>query len=93
MTEAVIRRAVAADPAAIVWLRRQWTQEQEGDRVDPGFDERLAAWFAQESPRRITWLAEADGRPVGIMNLTIFERIPRPGVHRAAGDTSATHSL
>ena len=49
MTEAVIRRAVAADLAVIVWLRREWTQEQEGDRVDPGFDERVAAWFAQET--------------------------------------------
>ena len=79
MTEAVIRRAVAADLAVIVWLRREWTQEQEGDRVDPGFDERVAAWFAQESSRRITWLAEADGRPVGMINLAIFERMPRPG--------------
>jgi len=79
MTEAAIRRAVAADLAAIVWLRREWTQEQEGDRVDPGFDERVAAWFAQESSRRITWLAEADGRPVGMTNLAIFERMPRPG--------------
>jgi GNAT superfamily N-acetyltransferase len=78
MTQAVIRQADDADLAAIVWLRREWTQEQEGDRGDPGFDERLAAWFARESSRRITWLAEADGRPVGMMNLAIFERMPRP---------------
>ena len=79
MTEAVIRRADDADLAAIAQLRREWTQEQEGDRGDPGFDERLAAWFARERPRRIIWLAEADGRPVGMMNLAIFERMPRPG--------------
>ena len=79
MTEAVIRRAVAADLAAIVWLRREWTQEQEGDRVDPGFDERVAAWFAREWSRRIMWLAEEGGRPVGMMNLAIYERMPRPG--------------
>src|SRR5215472_5527772 len=79
MTQAMIRRAVAADLAAIAWLRREWTQEQEGYRADPGFDERLAAWFAQESSRRITWLAEAAGRPVGMVNLAIFERMPRPG--------------
>jgi hypothetical protein len=75
MTEAVIRRAEDADLAAIVRLRREWTQEQEGDRGDPTFDERLAAWFARESSRRITWLAEVDGRPVGMMNLAIFERM------------------
>jgi GNAT superfamily N-acetyltransferase len=33
----------------------------------------------REAPRRITWLAEADGRAVGMMNLTVFERMPRPG--------------
>jgi GNAT superfamily N-acetyltransferase len=79
MTDPVIRRTVAADLAAIVWLRRQWTQEQDDESVDPGFDERFAAWFAQESSRRITWLAEAEGRPAGMMNLAIFERMPRPG--------------
>ena len=79
MTEAVIRRAEHADLAAIVRLRREWTQEQEGDRGDPTFDDRFAAWFARESSHRITWLAQADGRPVGMMNLAIFERMPRPG--------------
>jgi GNAT superfamily N-acetyltransferase len=79
MTQAVIRQADDADLAAIIWLRREWTQEQEGDRDDPGFDERLAAWFARESSRRISWLAEADGRLVGMMNLAVFERMPRPG--------------
>ena len=79
MTEAVVRRAEGADLAAIAWLRRQWTQEQDGDLADPGFDERLSAWFARESSRRIIWLAEADGHPVGMMNLAIFERMPRPG--------------
>ena len=79
MTRAVIRRADDADLAAIVRLRREWTQEQEGDRADPTFDERLAAWLARESSRRIIWLAEADGRPVGMMNLATFERMPRPG--------------
>jgi len=79
MSEAVVRRTVAADLAAIARLRREWSQEQDGDRVDPSFDERLAAWFAQEWSRRITWLAEANGRPVGMMNLAIFERMPWPG--------------
>ena len=79
MTEAVIRQAEVADLAAIALLRRQWTQEQGGACDDPGFDERLATWFARESSRRIIWLAEADGRLVGMMNLVVFERMPRPG--------------
>ncbi|MDR2988352.1 MAG: GNAT family N-acetyltransferase [Nocardiopsaceae bacterium] len=79
MTEVVIRQAKDADLAAIALLRRQWTQEQSGAVDDPGFDERFGAWFARESSRRITWLAEADGGLVGMMNLAVFERMPRPG--------------
>jgi len=79
VTAAVIRRAGDTDLASITQLRREWTREQDGDQLDDGFDARLAAWFSRESARRITWLAEAAGRPVGMMNLAIFERMPRPG--------------
>jgi GNAT superfamily N-acetyltransferase len=79
MTQTVIRQATDADLAAIARLRREWTQEQEGECGDSAFEDRLVAWFARESSGRIIWLAEADGRPVGMMNLVIFERMPRPG--------------
>lgn len=79
MTEATIRRAVDTDLAAIARLRRESALEQDGEHTDPGFEERFAAWFAQESSRRIMWLAEVGGRPVGAMNLAVFERMPRPG--------------
>jgi hypothetical protein len=54
MTEAVIRRAEDADLAAIVRLRREWAQEQEGDRADPTFDDRLAAWWQAPRSARLT---------------------------------------
>src|SRR5262245_18361585 len=79
MTEAVIRRAGDADLAVIARLRCQWTQEQGRASEDPGFDERLAAWFAREASRGIIWMAEADGRAVGMVNLAVFERMPWPG--------------
>src|SRR5215469_16734220 len=78
MTKVVIRLADGADLTAITQLRRQWTEELDGDHADPEFDERLADWFAREWSRRITWLAVADGHPVGMMNLAVFERMPRP---------------
>src|SRR5437868_15019699 len=65
MTDALIRRAEHADLAAIVQLRREWTQEEHGDIADSDFDEHLAAWFARESSRRIMWPAEEGGRPGG----------------------------
>jgi GNAT superfamily N-acetyltransferase len=79
VTDAVIRRAEYADLAAIVELRPEWTREEHGDIADPDFEENLAAWFGREWSRRIMWLAEEGGRPVGMMNLAIYERMPRPG--------------
>ena len=79
MTDAVIRRAEDADLAAIVQLRREWTREEHGDMADPDFEENLAAWYGREWSRRIIWLAEVDGRPAGMMNLAVYERMPRPG--------------
>ena len=78
-TEAVIRRADGRDLAAIARLRRESSVEQDGGGADPSFEERFAAWYAREKSRRIIWLAEAGGRPVGAMNLSVFERMPRPG--------------
>src|ERR1700733_11773131 len=52
-------------------------------RSAPDFEDGFAAWLARESPRRVIWLAEAGGRLVGAMNLTVFERMPRPGRARA----------
>jgi GNAT superfamily N-acetyltransferase len=79
VSEIVIRRAKDADVAALARLRREWTHEWSGTADDAGFGERFAAWFAQEAARRVTWLAEADGQAVGMVNLTVFERMPQPG--------------
>lgn len=78
-TEALIRRAEDADLPALARLRRESTVEQDGDGADPSFEERFSAWYARESSGRIIWLAEVDGRLVGAMNLSVFERMPRPG--------------
>ena len=78
-TEAVIRRAEDADLPAIARLRRESAVEQDGDCADRAFEERFEAWYARESSRRIVWLAEVRGHPVGAMNLSVFERMPRPG--------------
>jgi GNAT superfamily N-acetyltransferase len=79
MTDALIRRAGHADLAAIVRLRHEWAREEDGEIEDPDFEENLAAWFGREWSRRVMWLAEEGGRPAGMMNLAIYERMPRPG--------------
>jgi GNAT superfamily N-acetyltransferase len=77
--EPVIRRAADTDCLVLARLRREWTEEHLGECAEPDFEQRFAAWYANESPRRVTWLAEVDGRVVGMVNLTVFERMPRPG--------------
>ena len=92
MSEATIRRAADTDVAALAALRRETAEEQDGEHSDPDFEDRFAAWLARESPRRVIWLAEAGDRVVGAMNLTVFERMPRPGRPGPAGVTWATRS-
>ena len=79
MTDAVVRLAGDADLPALARLRRDMSGEQEGDRGDPDFEARFAAWWARECTRRIIWLAEVGHDPVGTMNLAVFDRMPRPG--------------
>jgi GNAT superfamily N-acetyltransferase len=83
MTSVTVRQAGAQDLAAIAHLRRLSAREQDGaqdgEQADPGFEEAFASWFARETSRRVFWLAELDGQPVGSMNLMVFDRMPRPG--------------
>jgi GNAT superfamily N-acetyltransferase len=68
-----------SDVAALAALRRQWTREQSGEPDDPEFERRFAQWHAAEAGRRVSWLAEVDDQPVGMANLALFDRMPRPG--------------
>jgi GNAT superfamily N-acetyltransferase len=77
---ATVRRARPEDGAGLAALRRAWVEENAGGPVDDdAYDHAFADWFTRESEHRVTWLAEVDGRPVGMLNLTVFHRMPRPG--------------
>jgi GNAT superfamily N-acetyltransferase len=76
-----IRPAGDEDAVVVAALRRAWVEENAGGTVeDDAYDERFAEWFARESGHRVVWLAEVDGRPVGMLNMMVFTRMPRPGV-------------
>ncbi|MBO0826598.1 MAG: GNAT family N-acetyltransferase [Streptosporangiales bacterium] len=83
MSAAAVRVATGADVAPLAALRRTWTEEDGHDRGDADFEQRFARWFTREQAHRVTWLAETDERPIGMLNLLLFERMPRPG--RPAG--------
>jgi GNAT superfamily N-acetyltransferase len=75
----VIRIAGPSDVPALAALRRAWTAEQYGPADDTGFEARFLDWYARESADRIYWLAEVSGQPAGMVNLSVFTRMPRPG--------------
>jgi len=64
------------DAGAIVRLRSEWS-DACGD--DASFEPRLADWLASEGDRRTIWLATAGTRPIGMVSLFEYRRMPRPG--------------
>jgi GNAT superfamily N-acetyltransferase len=79
-----IRLARHDDGPRLAALRRSWVEENAGgpvddDAYDDAYDDAFADWFAREHQHRVTWLAEVGDRPVGMLNLTVFTRMPRPG--------------
>lgn len=84
MAAPVVRLVGPADVPAVAALRRAWTEENAGAPVhDDGFDAAFAAWFEREAHQRLTWVAEVGSRPVGMLNLLVFTRMPRPRAHGA----------
>jgi GNAT superfamily N-acetyltransferase len=79
MSATVIRIAGIDDGPALAGLRRSWTVEQHGPVEDDGFEVRFLDWYEGEFDRRVSWLAEVDGAPVGMMNLAVCDRMPQPG--------------
>ena len=74
----VVRVVGAGDADAIARLRLAWAVEKGVEVADAGFGERLASWLAAEAGHRVFWLAEAEGEPIGMVNLMLFERMPYP---------------
>lgn len=80
-----VRFATAADVPVVAGLRQAWTEENAGGPVeDPSFETVFADWFEREAGQRVIWLAEAGDRVVGMLNLLVFTRMPRPRVEAAA---------
>ena len=75
-----VRLASPEDSDALASLRRAWVEEQHGGPVDdPAFEGDFLSWFAREDDVRVTWLAESEGMALGMVNLRVFDRMPRPG--------------
>jgi GNAT superfamily N-acetyltransferase len=75
-TDVLVRVATAGDAAAIAGLRALWST---GAAPAPHFARDVAEWLEEEGDRRTTWLAERDGRAVGLVSLFEYRRMPKPG--------------
>jgi GNAT superfamily N-acetyltransferase len=76
----IVRVAGPEDGPRIAALRRGWVEENAGATVvDDDFDASFEEWFSRERDQRVIWLADAGGETVGMLNLLIFRRMPRPG--------------
>jgi GNAT superfamily N-acetyltransferase len=78
-----VRLATDDDWRAIARLRREWVEENAGEPLDdPDYLPAFEAWFEVERRQRLTWLGLADGRadghPVGMLNMLVFQRMPKP---------------
>jgi GNAT superfamily N-acetyltransferase len=74
-----IRVATPEDTPVVAAMRRAWTEEYVGRKVeDDAFEQEFAEWSAREQRQRVTWLAEREGHPVGMLNMLVFTRMPRP---------------
>jgi GNAT superfamily N-acetyltransferase len=75
----VVRVASDADTTVLAELRRRWTEELAGHPVsDPAFDDAFERWWTRERQQRVTWLTELAGVAVGMLNMLVFTRMPKP---------------
>jgi GNAT superfamily N-acetyltransferase len=83
-----VRRATRSDVPGLAALRRAWTGEVRGPVQDQDFEAAFADWFEQQEAQRVTWVLEVDGTVSGMVNLLVFDRMPRP--RPAAGPSPPT---
>lgn len=78
-SDVFVRQVSNRDSAGLAALRRAWSEEMAGGALnDDGFEERFSRWSAAEESRRVMFVAVVGGQDVGMVNLAVFERMPRP---------------
>jgi GNAT superfamily N-acetyltransferase len=77
----MIRLARGDDVPALAALRARWVEENAGRPIeDTSYLAAFEAWYAAEEHQRLTWLGLVEDEPVGMLNLLVFTRMPRPAV-------------
>ncbi len=79
---AQVSLATEADIEALAALRHEWSGASRGSGAS--FVEPFREWFRAESSHRTFWIARVEGRAVGMVNLTILDRMPKPEMDSGA---------
>lgn len=73
-----IRESRRSDVPGLAALRATWAAEQQpAPEAGPAFDAVFSDWM-EANPRKF-FVADNDGELIGMLNLMIFERMPKPG--------------
>ncbi len=73
----IVREGRLDDIPGLTGLRATWAGEQDpGAAEDPDFEETFRDW-AEANPRKV-FVAEQDSVLIGMLNLMIFQRMPKP---------------
>ena len=73
-----VQVATEADHPVLAQLRSDWTAEVHPGDGDTAFAGRFSSWLETQRGWRTFWIARDDARPVGMVNLLVMERMPRP---------------
>lgn len=72
-----VRAAETEDSQPIAALRATWAAEQDPAATDdPDYERAVADWMTA-NPRKF-FVAEQDGQLIGMLNLMVFHRMPKP---------------
>jgi GNAT superfamily N-acetyltransferase len=90
-----VRRAVAVDAPLLARLRWQWRGDERGEvgLVDrESFIDYFTTWTVDHLATHLPFLAEVQGRPVGMAWLVLSNRTPSPTLmDRRAGDVQSVY--
>jgi GNAT superfamily N-acetyltransferase len=73
-----VQVATEADRSVLAHLRNAWTGEVQPGDDDAGFADRFTSWMDAQHGWRTFWVAREGVRPVGMVNLLVIQRMPRP---------------
>ncbi|MCQ1946365.1 MULTISPECIES: GNAT family N-acetyltransferase [unclassified Arthrobacter] len=76
----MIREGTPLDILELARLRAAWVAEAGGDgRADAGFVDEFSSWLAANPRTFFVAASDAGDALIGMLNLSIFERMPKPG--------------